>query len=835
MPYEDLLLFARQHATRACDGAHTDASSVDLDASDHTVHAEDTRLPVNLQEEDLHTAVTAPLLSHAALDSHRYSSDTNSNVARTHANSSGPRSRALSPQPRSLSPCTNASVCVPHPHHLQRWSQYLGEHRDATDVESVDRGSTSDLYSVRSRRTTTTPEAEGARHVDNVSFASEVGARTSGFHSSSNNNSRRAAHMDAAVGSDGEAVYEDSPQSPTTTIQAERPSSRGVLRRLLSIITPSITAFRERLHNMTWKRILWVIFLVALVMIGNFMQIVMLNFWLISFPSDGTPGNYTAFAVPGIFFAILFALLFGAYAVIRRPSLRFATHLHGWGILLGVGFCDALNSWMATYAASNTSEVLQALFTNLCPLFAVFLSKWILHDTRRYANIYIASVFILTICGILAASLYGLIKDHNMSEGRWWILIFFLSMPVRVLMNVFQSLYMIVYTRDSKFVSWLRVRFAEEEEEETPTVADAAKHAAATTAKEPDDVDQQETHMSCHDVSKVHLKANADVDDCADALAAAGEPESDPSLPVIMITSPTSAAVDPPPSQQQRQQTQSVCFDGVYKPPVVQKPSPKEPQQLSITVVDAGDDVVATPADEPAPPPVANPGSDNAATATAADIHESTFDVGGEEEEDILSPAAAAAPPLPTQTMFTVRYNQGEDTIVKLVMLAGETFIQMCFTLSLLPADALPWWGNSDTVAATWENFKEGIRCVFTIQENFLYCFLYTLGFIFTYVSCAYLNHYSAALCSIVSQLSSPVTALMLVIVPSWNVQEDGDSPWYCNVVAIFFLCIAALLYVLWEEMTDHEKVQTEYTLKMEQLHVRPSSHEKPHSVVIDG
>jgi drug/metabolite transporter (DMT)-like permease len=886
MPYENPTFLTQPHEPRVgVDGSLNSASgrgnassaSVNDTAACLTPNTEGVRSPVSLHEDDLHTAVTAPLLSRDALRDrdhpflsqnsyhHNGSFENNQSYCCSNLHTHGP-----SPQQCSLSPSTNVSVCVaPHsPQQQQRWSLQPGRHPHHEGGGSA-ASSVSDLFSVQSRHGGTTTataaaaaaSADGLLHSpDNVSFDSEVGAQNS-----------RDLHD---AGRFAASLPPPSPQLSVAATYAVESQPRGIGARLLSIITPSIIAFRDRLHRMTWKRILWVVLLVALVMVGNLMQIVMLNFWLISFPADGTPGNYTAFAVPGIFFAILFVLLFGAYAAIRRPSLRFAKHLHGWGILLGVGLCDAFNSWMATYAASNTSEVLQALFTNLCPLYAVFLSKWILHDTRRYANIYIAAVFVLTIMGILAASLYGLITDRNVSEGKWWILIFFLSMPVRVLMNVWQSLYMIVYTRDPKFVSWLRVRFAEE----TPTMVDAdgeqghgkaaeAAHvdvgAAAVTEEDglgaAKGIQEGSSHHPHRYTHRLHLLSFSKSDDDAlrgeplrgasagdteddssphhsnaplknNPYVVAGEPDSDLPLPVITITTPTPTLHE----QQQQSPPPQTRYDEATKSPHSQRVSPKDHPVDSHVAEEEEEYASAVPSPLAVEEPVETMSAEIFHDTGA--LQETTFGVGDEEEEeDVLTPIAAAAPPLPMQTLFTVRYNQGEDTVVKLVMLAGETFIQMCFTLSLLPADALPWWGNSDTVQETWANFREGLHCVFTIRENFLYCFLYTLGFVFTYVGCAYLNHYSAALCSIVSQLSSPVTALMLVIVPSWNVQQDGDSPWYCNVIAILLLCVAALLYVLWEEMTDHEKVQAEYALKMEQLHVRPSSHEKPHSVVIDG
>lgn len=532
---------------------------------------------------------------------------------------------------------------------------------------------------------------------------------------------------------------------------------------------PPITAFRHRLQTMTIRKLLWIILLVALVMVGNFMQIIMLNFWLISFPADGTPGHYTAFALPGIFFAVLFVLLLGAYVAVRRPSLRFAMHAHGWAILVGVGFCDAINSWMATYAASRTSEVLQALFTNLCPLYAVFLSKWILSDTRRYWNGYIVVVFVLTICGILAASLYGLIKDTDVGKGNWWILIFFLSMPVRVMMNVWQSLYMIIYTQDLAFVSWLRNEHVSQGD---PVLDDGEQPGTVPECKGTCGVASEEAEASL---------GNDEVRTAIEVVGAhtAALPEES----AVEIVAAVSASAS--------------TTTSIILPPCEEGP--------------------------PCPGKVA--------TAPSEPVHSTLAELS--PAEDVLSIPAMEVEPSPH--LFTTRYHQGEDTIVKLVMLAGETVMQMVFTLALLPADALPWWGNSKRVADTWNNFMEGVVSVFTIQENFLFCFLYTLGFVFTYVGSAYLNHYSAALCSIVTQLSSPVTALFLVVIPAWNVSVDGDSPWYCNAIAIVFLCIAALIYVMWEEMTDQEKVLAEYKMKKKQLNVRISSDAGAHAVIIAG
>lgn len=517
-----------------------------------------------------------------------------------------------------------------------------------------------------------------------------------------------------------------------------------------SLAKATVATFSGRLRRMSTTQILWISLLVCLVMVGNFLQIIMLNFWLVSFPSDRTAGNYTAFAVPGILFSVFFVLLLFVYMIVKRPSIRFAKHAYGWYILVGVGFCDTFNSWLATYAASYTSEVLQALFSNLCPLYAVFMAKWVLHDPRTYFNGCIISVFALTIAGILAACLYGMIQDRHLEDGRAWISIFFLSIPFRVLMNIWQSLYMIVYTKDSAFAEWLRHRlhrgtFGDHAASERGTCA----HRLSVTSQPP----------SAATTLVEQSFADSDVESNAGRL---------------LIAPPSSASVSKPlelPGGSGGEQASS-------RPEKEASSVSREPEQ----------DRVRT--------------SPSHATAQGSKPYLAADDV--------------------MQEIVTIRYHQGEDMIVKLMMLAGETFFQMCFTLALLPADAIPWWGNSNSVSETWTNFEDGIVCVFTIRKNFIYGFLYTLGFVLTYFGCAYLNHYSVGLCSIVGQLSSPITALVLVLVPSWNVMEGGDSPWYCSVVAIFLLSVAALVYVLWEEITDDEKMEGERVLKMNKLRVRP-------------
>lgn len=85
-------------------------------------------------------------------------------------------------------------------------------------------------------------------------------------------------------------------------------------------------------------------------------------------------------------------------------------------------------------------------------------------------------VFVLTIGGILAASMYGLVTYHNTDGNKVWVFIFFASIPFRVLMNVWQELYMVVYTNDSAFIDWLLQRHGDDTENTPNSANNNNKH-----------------------------------------------------------------------------------------------------------------------------------------------------------------------------------------------------------------------------------------------------------------------------------------------------------------------------------------------------------------------
>ncbi|RNF14918.1 uncharacterized protein Tco025E_05674 [Trypanosoma conorhini] len=480
---------------------------------------------------------------------------------------------------------------------------------------------------------------------------------------------------------DGNASFGES------TANAVHDDAGGVLavEESYSSVGAVFVKFLRKLRRTHPLRITWVVILILLVTSGNAMQIIGLNFWLRSFPKDGAPGNFATLAVSSLLFGLFFLVMLVVYLIAVRPSLLFLRCARGWWLLFLIGVADAVNSYLAIYAASYTPEVLQALFTSLVPVYAAGFTKWILQDPRSYWNIWIFTSFFLIVSGVVMASAYQFARGFGgeSKDKAWWSLIFFLSVPPTVLMNIWQSLYMIHFTYDPSF---------EERQVLSPR---------------PEPLPEQQQD------GKRNLDSGAQGGEIG---------------------------------------TENGCSE------IESSPTPQ------------------------------------GGVATPEDASGETNVVG-----EIGSPS--------------LLHMQGSDSLVKLVMLACGTNIQFVLIMLALPMDAIPWWGGSHSVQGAWSNFYEGLWFIFHSDTNFSYCMVYTVGFVFTYVGSAYLNQYSVTLCSMIGQLSSPITALVLIIVPKWDL-EKGYTPWYMSLVAVILLCVGSLVYTLWEEKTDEEKEAGERRLK---------------------
>lgn len=174
-------------------------------------------------------------------------------------------------------------------------------------------------------------------------------------------------------------------------------------------------------------------------------------------------------------------------------------------------------------------------------------------------------------------------------------------------------------------------------------------------------------------------------------------------------------------------------------------------------------------------------------------------------EEDLVANAESQAlnyyKPLDTD----VDLSKSDDTTVKLTMLATTGIFQVMWMFVFLPIDSAPFFDSAPSIAVTRENLKMGWECVlqrkYGCQTVYAYYIGFNVSYFLNYVGSAYLNHFSATLNSMVTQLSAPIAAIVLLIFPTLNVQAQAVSigP---SIGAIIMLLIGSVIYALWEQGT---------------------------------
>ncbi|KAG5500752.1 hypothetical protein JIQ42_04777 [Leishmania sp. Namibia] len=142
-----------------------------------------------------------------------------------------------------------------------------------------------------------------------------------------------------------------------------------------------------------------------------------------------------------------------------------------------------------------------------------------------------------------------------------------------------------------------------------------------------------------------------------------------------------------------------------------------------------------------------------------------------------------------------------DDNAAKLVLLVVGLLFQLLVSFVVFPVDAIPWFGTSDSVQHAWEGLRNSMDFIFASWLHVRHGLLLTLGFAMSFVGCTYLNEHSPTLASVVLQLAGPITSLVIIIVPQWNVYQDSSSVGH-KVGGVILLLVAALLYHLWEQQS---------------------------------
>lgn len=546
--------------------------------------------------------------------------------------------------------------------------------------------------------------------------------------------------------------------------------------------------FFEFIKEVGFRKVLWAFILSLFVISGQVTQLIFLNYWLREYPKHKPPGNYTTFFISSFVFSIFFISWLVLYFIIKRPkSLRFMKDPRGLLLLFGIGTMDTVNSVLAIYSADRANEVLEATFNSVLPPLTAAVSRIFLNERRTVLNVWFILSILLVVGGVFLASGYMFHDSNGFSENTsLWTLIFFISVPPNVFLNVWQARYIILFTKDRDFekkVITLHV-LQEKGELQVKTVPSEDSEEKKTNEEEKLRVTSVAHTRSSLSIVPSALSSFLKVREKDDDMGHHKERSNDQQVKK---------------SADSESQGMTLCHSPQTSPPITLS----HPSGFSIFDTEPHHELThdSIPNVRPYTPSV-SPLSESSHTSSFMSVRE------GVEKKS------------PEATDFTSAYRvhypdmqQSNDTLVKLWMLVVGTTVQFLQTVALLPADAIPWWGGSATVSDAAANLGTGLETFFTNGNNFLFGVLYSAGFILTYIGSAYLNHYSVTLCSMVTEISSPLTALLLVMIPAINLSGTPVPVGY-SISAVITLLMGTILYTLWDYTTKAQKEYNEFRLK---------------------
>ena len=149
--------------------------------------------------------------------------------------------------------------------------------------------------------------------------------------------------------------------------------------------------------------------------------------------------------------------------------------------------------------------------------------------------------------------------------------------------------------------------------------------------------------------------------------------------------------------------------------------------------------------------------------------------------------------------------------LVSGVVLAADMIVNCIVTLLIGSfIDAIPDFGSSSSVGAAWTNLGDGIRCVGECRHNLVYALITFGGWAIAYVADTVLNQLSPPLSSMVAQLSGPTQAMVLLIVPSWNLgaaASNNTKSWLLDMLSFVLMLAGAVLFGLHETRRKRQKL----------------------------
>ncbi|KAH9597070.1 hypothetical protein LSM04_001796 [Trypanosoma melophagium] len=450
---------------------------------------------------------------------------------------------------------------------------------------------------------------------------------------------------------------------------------------------------------------------VLVVIIGNVILLISLNFWLSIFPVEEAATNSSQMAVQVIvscFLVMCFSIVGIAYIVVFgiRPlwhalvdTNRVRGPLYRFLLLFASGATNALTGVLAVYSMSHTPEFLQSVFLSVIPFCAQVWTYLLVVEERkrRYLSITLIASFIFCVAGVLLSSMSSFIGDSTTDRtAPWdWALVYLASAVVFGLWCVVQRLY----------------------------------------------------------------------------------------LDAIMIR---------------------------HQMPVLVSPStaPDVPRR--------NDERMVSPE----------------RNSTQINIPDASYNYNDKDNLDLAEIRGNTETGLSEPLLITQREwgkQNVDDFAAKTVLLLIGIMFQALVSFALFPVDAIPWFGTSSSASAAWHGFRKSCNFIFESWMNVRYGLLHTLGFFMSFLGCSYLNERSPTLASVVLQMAGPLTGVVLIVVPRWDVYGSHGVVGH-KVGGVVLLLIAGVFYHVWDQASLREMRGDE-----QQQQQRQRGETQPSSVMCGG
>ncbi|RNF14825.1 uncharacterized protein Tco025E_05696 [Trypanosoma conorhini] len=445
-------------------------------------------------------------------------------------------------------------------------------------------------------------------------------------------------------------------------------------------------------------RLLFAIACVLVVIVGNVVLLIAVNFWLSIFPVDSAAPNSSQITVQVIvccllsmcfcLFGVVFLAVYGLRPLwqVLADTNRVRGPLYRLVLLFASGATNALSGVLSIHAMSYTPEFVQAVLLSVIPFCAQLWTYLLIpaERKRRYGSITLIASFFIFVAGVLLSSMSSFLDTTQTGHAApWdWTLIYLASAVVFGLWCVIQRLYLDAVTFRS--------------------VASAAPVGQGSAAFAAD----------AEDATAPRKPSGAGVETTAVGVGREGQ---------VSATSPP-----------------------------------------------------------------------NGAAASYQDECE------GMAESSLTDPLLVAHREWGKQNK--------DDLAAKAVLLLVGMAFQTLVSVACVPLDAIPWFGKASNATEAWAGFAASCNFIFAEWNNIRYGMLHTLGMLMSFVGCTYLNERSPTLASVVLQLSGPLTGLLLVIVPKWDVY-GAHGVLAHKLGGVIMLIVAGMMYHVWDQASLRELV----------------------------